>query len=489
MQKHSFITRISMGVASVVVGLSTATLSYGNIVGNGTQNFSPANGTHDFTTVQSSRVLGPKSYGLGLFFNHARNTLPYSKDHDGADQSNGVSSADLMLSVGLTKRFELGLIVPFVMHQSVDDRYTRGEFAKEGNTEIRGTAKLNVYENGGFGLALLGTLGYDRLVANPHAGRGESLSYILEVAPDYTWQAWRVALNLGYKITPQGEEVDDSLVTPSENAALASLALSYKIPSTKSQVVAETFMSSLAEPARNDTNRSANATEALVGYRYQTAQDSHIHAGLGSQLGKGFATPSMRLYVGINHVLRAQEKVQAPRISKKRAPRRKARPAPRMAAVQPLPPIEYNEPAPMPEPLPDYGTAFTEPVQHHIPQRAPDQAFTLNNVNFVFDSHSVLLRGGLNDINNLVQHLQTNQIEKLVIEGHTCTMGSDAYNKDLSFRRAQSIRAHLIRHHGFSPEQIVAVGFGMQTPAADNRTETGRMMNRRVEFKIFNVGH
>ncbi len=71
----------------------------------------------------------------------------------------------------------------------------------------------------------------------------------------------------------------------------------------------------------------------------------------------------------------------------------------------------------------------------------------------------------------------------LTILGHTDAVGSDAYNVDLSRRRAATIMSRLI-DRGLDPSQLSTVAIGKGQPIASNRTEEGRARNRRVEFMI-----
>ncbi|WP_326522500.1 OmpA family protein [Archangium lipolyticum] len=78
------------------------------------------------------------------------------------------------------------------------------------------------------------------------------------------------------------------------------------------------------------------------------------------------------------------------------------------------------------------------------------------------------------------------QIEKLRVEGHTDDQGNDASNLKLSQRRANNVRAFLIRE-GIAAERLEAVGFGETKPVDTNKTSAGRENNRRVEFNILKV--
>jgi outer membrane protein OmpA-like peptidoglycan-associated protein len=60
-------------------------------------------------------------------------------------------------------------------------------------------------------------------------------------------------------------------------------------------------------------------------------------------------------------------------------------------------------------------------------------------------------------------------------------VGSEAYNQGLSQRRAESVSNYL-SSHGVSGSRLQAKGFGEGNPVADNSTDEGRALNRRVEL-------
>ncbi len=71
---------------------------------------------------------------------------------------------------------------------------------------------------------------------------------------------------------------------------------------------------------------------------------------------------------------------------------------------------------------------------------------------------------------------------KLDVSGHTCSLGSEKYNQKLSERRAASVKAYLVKK-GVAADRIVTEGYGETKPVADNNTQEGREMNRRVEIR------
>jgi outer membrane protein OmpA-like peptidoglycan-associated protein len=74
-------------------------------------------------------------------------------------------------------------------------------------------------------------------------------------------------------------------------------------------------------------------------------------------------------------------------------------------------------------------------------------------------------------------------IVRLEVQGHTDNIGDIAYNQALSERRAEAVRRALVER-GVPPEKLVARGYGTQRPVADNTTDEGRALNRRVVFEI-----
>jgi OmpA-OmpF porin, OOP family len=77
---------------------------------------------------------------------------------------------------------------------------------------------------------------------------------------------------------------------------------------------------------------------------------------------------------------------------------------------------------------------------------------------------------------------------KVELDGHTDSIGTDAYNQKLSERRAQIVNDYLTSH-GVDPSRITAVkGFGETQPIDTNATKEGRARNRRTEMKVENPG-
>ena len=90
-------------------------------------------------------------------------------------------------------------------------------------------------------------------------------------------------------------------------------------------------------------------------------------------------------------------------------------------------------------------------------------------------------------MSDLANFLLENPSVKIHIVGHTDAVGSDEANQILSEGRANSVRNDLIKR-GVAAERMTAEGKGEREFVADNDTEEGRQLNRRVEFTITDVG-
>jgi len=104
----------------------------------------------------------------------------------------------------------------------------------------------------------------------------------------------------------------------------------------------------------------------------------------------------------------------------------------------------------------------------------------LYGVRFASDSASL---GSDSDstLQQVLALLKNDPALRLAIEGHTDSTNTDAYNMDLSARRANAV-ADWLANHGIDRERLKPQGYGRTRPIADNGTPQGRAINRRVEI-------
>ena len=103
----------------------------------------------------------------------------------------------------------------------------------------------------------------------------------------------------------------------------------------------------------------------------------------------------------------------------------------------------------------------------------------------LFDFNSDALKStARSNLDNLAANLASFGDSKLVLVGHTDSVGTAQYNQGLSERRARSVANYLITK-GVPSVRVEANGRGEAEPVQPNDTETGRSANRRVEVAVF----
>lgn len=108
----------------------------------------------------------------------------------------------------------------------------------------------------------------------------------------------------------------------------------------------------------------------------------------------------------------------------------------------------------------------------------------VNMSDVLFDTAKYTLRPAAREKLARISGILAMQPElRVEVEGHTDSVGGDAYNQRLSEERADAVRSFLIEQ-GIEPGSITARGFGEMSPKASNETAAGRQQNRRVELVV-----
>jgi outer membrane protein OmpA-like peptidoglycan-associated protein len=106
----------------------------------------------------------------------------------------------------------------------------------------------------------------------------------------------------------------------------------------------------------------------------------------------------------------------------------------------------------------------------------------LNNI-FFETGKDELKSESFSELKRVVTFLNDNPKVKIEVSGHTDNVGDKGFNKSLSQKRALAVLDFLSKN-GIDASRLVSQGYGMEKPVADNSTDEGRAMNRRVEFTI-----
>lgn len=101
--------------------------------------------------------------------------------------------------------------------------------------------------------------------------------------------------------------------------------------------------------------------------------------------------------------------------------------------------------------------------------------FQLNKATLTTEARQIL--------ENLAMYAKEYKNIKMTVEGHTDAIGSRYYNRQLSRRRAQSVKQFLLSK-GVPAKRVVLNGYGESRPVASNYTESGRAANRRVSVRL-----
>jgi outer membrane protein OmpA-like peptidoglycan-associated protein len=116
--------------------------------------------------------------------------------------------------------------------------------------------------------------------------------------------------------------------------------------------------------------------------------------------------------------------------------------------------------------------------------RETARGLIVNVSDVLFDFDKATLRPGARErLARVAGILAAQPGLEVQVEGHTDSIGTDVYNKQLSDRRAASVRDYLVSN-GIPPAAVGTAGLGESQPVATNETAAGRQMNRRVEIVV-----
>jgi OOP family OmpA-OmpF porin len=108
-------------------------------------------------------------------------------------------------------------------------------------------------------------------------------------------------------------------------------------------------------------------------------------------------------------------------------------------------------------------------------------------VNFEFDSHELTAEAKAS-LDQLAAQIKDRQNFILEVTGFADWVGSDAYNNQLTERRADAVRRYLAERHNVPLFRMRMLGFGELRAVGDNHTREGRAQNRRVEIRLLSRG-
>lgn len=288
-----------------------------NGVGTAYQNFNPDISGTDFVTVHSSEPVKPCFCNFGVFFNWAKNTLTYSdtyyatnQDLKGVRANDMLVGADVYATFGLTKDWDFGVALPFIVTAKNDDPYGVSYFSKYGLTEIRPQTKYRFYGDDEGGLAVVLSANFNMISDNPFAGQNPGPTVNLELAGDTTTEGgWKLGGNIGFRKRNPGAQVIDGNTglpvpfKPFGDSFIYSVAAAKYVEGIKSSIVGELSGGTPSGDPGDSTKAAQTALEFTAGLRNEWSKALNLHAGLGTKVADAQATPDIRAYVGLNYAI------------------------------------------------------------------------------------------------------------------------------------------------------------------------------------------
>ena len=416
-----------------------------NIVGTNLQNFNPTSNGIDFVTVQSSETLSAGIFNFGIFANYSKNGLPKMKNENGdlVDLNDHLLYGDFNIGLGITKRLEVGLNLPVILNQTIDENTTGIAFSNKGLTEYRLNLKYHLWAKGISGLAFVGSANINQIEDNPFSGKDAGHTYNFEFAYDMNFKRYDWAVNVGYRLRKPGRKIEAFGISPLDDSFLFSTAFSYMVRGTRVKLIGEVLSSVPMKTAPEYSKKELSSLELIGGLKYHIRKNIAFHSGVGAGVLSGTSTPTWRVYTGLNWSFgplwgREYVKVVVPKkIARKR-------------------------------------------------RKNIIKVYRLRGLSFVSSSSQVSVESEskLEKLINYLRRVDSN-IKNIIVTGHTDSLGDSFFNQSLSEDRARGIASYISRNTKIGPDKIESNGRGENEPIASNGNYQGQAKNRRVDVRIF----
>lgn len=444
--------RLATAIPALAVVSSVAPAAAQSIA---VDDFRPAIDARGYMTVNASETLGhgEMSFGLGSL-EWGRNLIATGDNMVSATLVGalGVKAGPVPLQLGVALPFTIVDGAQQMSGQGVGDLalHLKTRFARIGRVGVGAIASVYVPTGS---------------TQDPYFGEAATTPQLMGVA-DATFGRLRLAVNGGVRVASSRTSI------PLGVGAAVALA------PERFEIVAEMFGS------------GPEQLEALAGIKVYLAKNSYMTLGAGRGLmSDTMGSPDFRGVIGI---------VFEPK------------PAQRAAARVPDERIAYVPPAQRtddgfadrdndgiadgddkcPDHMEDYdgvddtdGCPEAEDTPRDLVIEEEGRLVVLQPIEFEFDK-AVLRRSAYPILDAVVQALVDNpDIELVEVQGHTDEQGAEAYNLDLSNRRATAVKAYLIEK-GIAASRLTSKGYGETDPIDASHTQAAYALNRRVAFII-----
>ncbi len=412
-------------------------------------NFDPAVDASNYYTVYGSRSLKGWQGHAGLYFDYANRPLEF-RATTGATGRQSVLDHTIIMNaygtMGFTDWFEVGLNIPIVLYNwyYTDNPASLADFGGSMG-DVLAMVKFRVVDidEHSIGFSILPYITLPSGDITRYSGSGHVTGGVKLIVDGKFHERFEMSLNAGYLMRDDTTRTfafsnGSTTTIRIDDIFTAGIGANFKV-SRNFQIIAESYMASQILRNFFDTTNTTSL-EAGGGIRYYFGDSGFaLNAGGAAGLMKGVGTPRFRGFLGVSYT---------------------------SPETQPCPPCA-------PDP------------------RIKDNKIVLWGKIFFDTAKATIKKISYPVLDDVVDVLRSHPEIRLVeIQGHTDWRGSDAYNKGLSQRRAESSRQYLITA-GIAASRLRAVGYGESRPIASNSTVEGMSQNRRSEFVILqsNAGY
>lgn len=507
-----------------------------NVLGD-MQTFVPNTDGLDFISVHSSRPLTKGFFAFGGHFSYAKDHLVVFKDFTTQDRykyKDQLLEFDLDVSYAFTEKFSVFLAAPWLLWQESEGGQDVDVEISRGLHTFRPGFKWNLMDDA---FALIASVDILNVTNSPYTGVDSNPIYNIELAKTFK-AADKVAygLNVGYRLREPTENPVDSNMFPLDDQILFSAARS--APAfRRGRWVLESIFSFPVDKDPYKKTEDASSIDILLGFKHRLMRNLNFDWGGTIEPVIDTQSPKFRVFAGLvyywNPGWSSNQDKEAPPpptvFASGRNEEAESEAAKDESGAAPGDPlmvtpefIEVFEGAIVRYKVSGGASPYSyrviegkgrfdlESVYYRAPmapetarievrdtrnakvevqvlvRRAPkpNETIRIKNLNFHFDTAN-LVNESVKEIKRIIALFNKKTVSRIIVEGHTDSLGSDAYNLDLSERRAQTVRRELITGLGLNDDQVHAIGFGEERPITTNKTDKGRLANRRVDLKVY----
>lgn len=514
-------------IFSFVSTLVFAMLAQANVLGE-MQTFAPNTDGLDFITVHSARPLNEGYFAFSNYLNFAKDHLLVYEDfpqQNRMNYSNQLVEYDFGITYAMTKNLQFSLMAPFLLDYKGETKEgTHINLTKGAHTYRPGT-KYTFYQNQHSYAAGLFSVDFPTVANSPYTGIETKPIFNFELAFSRTRGTSTHGYNIGYRKRLPSDTPLDARMFPLRDQLTASYGYSTKL-AENSRFVFELFSSFPIDKSPYEKASDASSLDALFAVKHFWWRYLRFDWGVTVAPPQQTLSPTWRAFAGLVYYWKSDLTDSEPANPElQAAPTATAADStfkdPSDFFLQPQSDEIYTRSTLQINVVGGGAQAYIYRVEsgpgtisgtglYKAPARPgrarikvsdlagvakyaeitvvsppkADKVIRLTNLNFVTGKDE-LIPSSKKYMEQNLRELKGSSIARIIVEGHTDNVGSDASNLVLSQRRANAIRRILIDEFQLPEKDVIAMAFGESTPLVPNTTAANRQKNRRAELKVY----